>query len=144
MERAKAELRRSIRALPDFAKFYVVFYSDRLAEPPSQEGWNLARAPVIRRISNWIQGLYAKDNTIPLPAFRRVFSLKERPDVIYFLTDGEITNMTARQVAALNNRGLRTVINTIAFGDASSQALLKQIALDSGGVYRFVESGRRP
>ncbi|MDG2201110.1 MAG: VWA domain-containing protein [Phycisphaerales bacterium] len=141
MKKAKMELRRSIRALPDFAKFFIVFYSDGTEEPPGQEGWMLARAPIIRRISNWVQGLHANGGTNPLPAFKRVFGLDERPDVIFFLTDGDITRMKAANVAALNNRGLRTVVNTIAFGEATSQELLMQIALESGGVYRFVESG---
>ena len=101
----------------------------------------LARAPIIRRISNWVQGLHANGGPNPLPAFKRVFGLDERPDVIFFLTDGDITRMKAANVAALNDRGLRTVVNTIAFGEATSQELLMQIALESGGVYRFVESG---
>ena len=93
-----------------------------------------------------MQRLGADGGTNPLPAFTRVFGLKERPDVIFFLTDGEITSNSMRpeNVAALNNRGLRTVINTIAFGDNSSQDLLMQIAMESGGVYRFVQSGGRP
>ncbi len=144
MQQAKAELRRSIRALPDFAKFFIVFYSDHLEEPPSQEGWMLARAPTIRSISNWVQSVHADGATDPLPAFNRVFGLKERPDVIFFLTDGVITSMTAENVSALNNRGLRTVINTIAFGNDSSQDLLSRIAIESGGVYRFVKSRGRP
>ena len=141
MKQAKKELRRSIRALPDFAKFFIVFYSDGIEEPPGQEGWMLARSPIIRRISNWVLGLPASGGTNPLPAFKRVFALEERPDVIFFLTDGDITSMKAQNVAALNNRGLRTVVNTIAFGEATSQDLLMQIALESGGVYRYVESG---
>ena len=62
--------------------------------------------------------------------------------VLLFLTDGDITSMSAQQVAELNDRGLRTVINTIAFGDDTSQDLLVQIAQDSGGVYRFVDTTR--
>lgn len=144
MQHAKKELQRSIRALPDFAKFYVVFYNDGLAEPPDQDGWNIARTPVKQRISNWFNELLAAGGTNPRPAFRRTFGLEEQPDVIFFLTDGQITSMSAADVSSMNNRGLRTVINTIAFGDDSSQQLLKQIAVDSGGVYRFVPARGRP
>ena len=146
MKEAKKELLRSIRSLPDYAKFYIVFYSDFIEEPENQETWLLARAPVISGVANWVRRLDAKGGTIPLPAFRRVFSLDERPDVIFFLTDGDITSMAPEQVAALNDLGLRTVVNTIAFGDDASQELLIKIAQDSGGVFRFVDttSGRRP
>ena len=68
-----------------------------------------------------------------------MFSLKVRPDVIFFLTDGEIPDLTAVEIAAMNGRGKRVVINTIAFGDPASQALLKEVAMQSGGVYRFVD-----
>ena len=146
MKEAKKELLRSIRSLPDYAKFYIVFYSGTIEEPQMQESWLLARSPTINGVSEWVRRLDAGGGTIPLPAFRRVFGLDERPDVIFFLTDGAITSMSSEQVSALNDRGLRTVINTIAFGDDTSQDLLMQIAQDSGGVYRFVDtsSGRRP
>ncbi|MEE2719548.1 MAG: VWA domain-containing protein [Planctomycetota bacterium] len=146
MKEAKKELLRSIRSLPDYAKFYIVFYGGSIEEPEMQESWLMARSPIINGVSEWIRRLNAAGGTIPLPAFRRVFGLDERPDVIFFLTDGDITSMSAQQVAELNDRGLRTVINTIAFGDDASQDLLVQIAQDSGGVYRFVDTskGRRP
>ena len=77
-----------------------------------------------------------------MPAFDQVFSLKERPDVIFFLTDGEIPRAeeTLATVTMLNARGRRVVINTIAFGDPASQELLREIARRSGGIYRFVAS----
>ena len=146
LREAKKELLRSIRSLPDYAKFYILFYSSSIEEPEMQESWLMARSPVINGVANWIDRISVGGLTQPLPAFRRVFSLEERPDVIFFLTDGEITSMSAQEVARLNDRGLRTVINTIAFDDDRSQDLLMEIAQDSGGVYRFVDtnSGRRP
>lgn len=144
LERAKDELRKSIRALPDYAKFIVVFYNSDIVVPPDQETWQTARASNVRRFVRWLEKLIAEKGTLPFPAFARVFSEKERPDVIFFMTDGEITSMRPGQVAALNQGGLSTVINTIAFGDDSSQDLLKQIAQDSGGVYRFVSARGRP
>ena len=72
----------------------------------------------------------------------QVFSIEERPDVIFFLTDGEIPRAeeTLETVTLLNSRGRRVVINTIAFGDPASQELLREIARRSGGIYRFVAS----
>jgi len=144
MDRAKQEMKRSIRALPDYTKFLVVFYNSDIVEPPDQEGWQTARSTVVRRFIRWLEDLSPKGGTEPLPAFRRVFSEEERPDVIFFLTDGEITSMTPDSIERLNTGGFKTVINTIAFGDDSSQDLLKRIAKDSGGIYRFVRSGGPP
>jgi hypothetical protein len=139
---AMRELGRSIAALPDYSHFFVVLYNSSAIVPPTQRGWTRARKGAIRALINWLEeGVTPGGGTDPKPAFETAFSLDVRPDVIFFLTDGEIATMSADYVASLNGRGgRRVVINTVAFGDPSSQDLLKQIALDSGGVYRFVPS----
>ena len=144
MDRAKNELRRSLRALPDFAKFLIVFYNDGLVIPPDLDTWKTARTTTVRKFNRWLEKLEPDGGTEPLPAFQRVLSESSPPDVIFFLTDGAISSMTAEEVDMLNRRGLKTVINTIAFGDDSSQERLKKIAEDSGGVYRYVSGGGGP
>jgi len=137
---AMRELARSIGGLPDYASFYVLLFSSAFIEPPMQHGWMRARRSTVNRFIRWLNDVDPSGGTIPMPAFHQVFSLDVRPDVLFFLTDGEIPDDTAKLVADLNRRGGRVVINTIAFGNAQSQDLLKQIARESGGVYRFVSS----
>lgn len=138
---AMRELSQSITDLPDYAYFYIVLFSSGATVPPMQEGWNRARPSTVRHFIRWLGQVAPRGATQPRSAFSQVFSLKERPDVIFFMTDGEITNFSAEEVAAHTSRGRRVVINTIAFGDPSSQDLLRDIARESGGVYRFVPSG---
>jgi hypothetical protein len=142
---AMRELARSIEALPDYAYFYVVLYSSEIALPPAQRGWTRARPGTVTRFIRWLNQIDPRGGTRPVPAFRQVFSLRDRPDVIFFLTDGEIprSDETLATVTLLNSRGRRVVINTIAFGDPASQQLLREIARTSGGVYRFVPSDER-
>ncbi len=140
---AMRELSQSITDLPDFAYFYIVLFSSNATVPPMQENWNRARPSTVRHFIRWLGQVAPGGGTQPRSAFSQVFSLQERPDVIFFMTDGEITNFSAEEVAAYNGRGRRVVINTIAFGDPSSQDLLRDIARASGGVYRFVPSGGR-
>ena len=136
---AKREMVRSIQRLPDYAQFYIVMFSSDIQMPSFQDGWMRARKSMISRVIRWLNNeVDPRGGTDPRTAFLQVFSLKTRPDVIFFLTDGEITNFTALELAAMNKRGKKVVINTIAFGDPSSQDLLKDIAAQSGGVYRFV------
>jgi hypothetical protein len=135
---AMRELARSIESLPDFASFYVVLFSSDFIEPPMQRGWTKARPETIRFLIRWLNDVDPGGGTEPRNAFHQVFALSERPDVIFFLTDGRIGNFSAEEVAALNRGGDRVIVNTIAFGDPASQDLLRQIAADSGGVYRFV------
>lgn len=136
---AKRELVRSIQGLPDYAQFYIVMFSNNILMPSFQDGWLKARKSMISRVIRWLNNeVDPRGGTKPRTAFLQVFSLETRPDVIFFLTDGEITNFDAQELVAMNNRGKKVVINTIAFGDPSSQDLLKDIAAQSGGVYRFV------
>ncbi|MHC4414541.1 MAG: vWA domain-containing protein [Planctomycetota bacterium] len=134
------ELARSIEALPDYAYFYIVLFSSHITLPPIQRGWTRARPNTVSNVIRWLNQVDPQGGTQPKPAFLQVFSLRDRADVIFFLTDGEIPPDTLETVVGLNARGKRIVINTIAFGDPTSQDLLKEIARKSGGVYRFVPS----
>jgi hypothetical protein len=142
MDVAMRELARSIEILPDYAYFYVVLYASEITLPPSQRGWTRARPGTISRLIRWLNQIDPRGGTRPAPAFDQVFSLQQRPDVVFFLTDGEIPRAeeTLAKVTLLNSRGRRVVINTIAFGDPASQELLREIARRSGGIYRFVAS----
>ena len=134
------ELARSIEVLPDYASFFVVLFNSEITAPPMQKGWTRARDGTVKRFTRWLEQVDPGGGTRPQPAFRRVFSLQNRPDVIFFLTDGVIPRETVAVVAALNGRGRRVAVNTIAFGDPASQAFLKEISHRSGGVYRYVSS----
>ena len=100
----------------------------------------MARPNTVRSFVRWLNEVAPGGGTEPKPAFELIFAQEERPDVIFFLTDGVIPDMNAEFVAGLNAHGKRVVINTISFGEDSSQGLLKQIAADSGGVWRHVRS----
>jgi hypothetical protein len=64
-------------------------------------------------------------------------ALEMKPDVIFFLSDGAFVR-TARTVAKEANRH-GTIIHTIAFEYDGGQVLLKGIAEDNHGRYRFVK-----
>ncbi|MCP3905436.1 MAG: VWA domain-containing protein [Planctomycetes bacterium] len=143
MRIAMRELARSIETLPDYAYFHIVLFSTEYVEPPMQRGWMRAKRSVIDRLNRWLDDVPPSGGTEPMPAFYEVFALDVPPDVIFFLTDGEIPDNTPQLIAEANQRGGRVTINTIAFGDDRSQALLRQIARESGGAYRFVSAEGR-
>ncbi len=138
IEVAMREMARSIEALPDYAWFYVVLFSSEIMMPRMLEGWTRARPATISGLIRWLNDVDPGGGTQPAPAFVQVFSLDRRPDAIFFLTDGQIPPDVSSIVAALNGKGRRVVITTIAFGDPSGQDQLKDIARESGGVFRFV------
>ena len=138
---AMAELKRSIKALPDYASFVVLLYSNILRAPPMQTDWFRANASSVSRVSRWIDNeVQSGGGTLPYPAFAEVFKLDERPDVIFFLTDGIIPESTPEDVLELNSKGRSVVINTISFGADAAREPLRQMAVDSDGTYRHVDS----
>jgi hypothetical protein len=137
---AMAELKRSIAALPDYASFVVLLYSNELRVPPFQTGWLRATPGTIVRVPRWIDTVSPGGGTLPYGAFIEVFKLEERPDAIFFLTDGIIPDNIPEKVGDLNSKGRSVVINTISFGMDAAVTPLKKIAAESDGTYRHVNS----
>jgi len=141
---AMAELTRSLQKLPDFARFYILFYSSGIQEPAIQRGWNTARASTVRRIVREFQQIQASGGTNPIPAFKQALSLQPLPEVIYFMTDGELTGFSTELLSSMMPMNNHVIINTIAFADDSSQQLLRAIATMTGGQFTFVKTGGLP
>jgi Mg-chelatase subunit ChlD len=131
------ELAQALRAMPEDVEFFVVLFSTGLREPPEQGGWMKAERNNVERTVEWVDGIGPGGGTDPRPAFERVFGLPDVPDVVYFLTDGEVEGFTPDACAAL--RGSHpTIINTISLESQASVATLEAIATDSGGRYSHV------
>ena len=138
LAQAKQELKRSLMGLPDYAKFFVVFYSSEMEIPPGQDSWFRAKKSQVKKVSRWINTIPAEGGTEPAESFQMVFDLHPPPDVIFFLTDGRISGQQALDIIQMNNRSKNVVINTIAFDNNESQVLLEELAKKSGGLFRFV------
>lgn len=139
---AIAELTRSLKQLPDFARFYVLFYSStvRLDIPSMQKGWNTARSSTIRRMTKEFESIRPQGGTNPGPAFEKALTLQPLPDVIFFLTDGVISPFSEDVLRQMMPDGSRVVVNTIAFGDSANQDAMIAIAKANRGQYKFVPS----
>lgn len=146
LEIAMRELARSVDALPDFAFFHIILFESKTVEPPMQVGWMRARRSTVRQVVRWLGTVEPNGGTEPRNAFLQVFSLDVRPDVIFFLTDGIFNDISLEELAELNSRGKRVIINTVGFGAAGEvdQTILRSIAGQSGGEYRFVASEAAP
>lgn len=144
LEKAMTELTNSLKKLPDFAKFYILFYSSGVQEPSSQRGWNTARKSTIRKMISEFELIRASGGTEPEDAFIQALSISPVPEVIFFLTDGEISGFSVDDLKALLPRKGRVVINTIAFGNDKSQQLLKDFSKMTGGKFNSVSSKGKP
>jgi hypothetical protein len=142
LEILKRELARSIDALTENSQFQVVAFSSNAAALGGRREWSDAGDAGKAWARKAIAGLSAGGGTIPSPAFAIVFSLRPRPDAIYFMTDGEFDAAVALDLLRLNAES-KVPIHCIAFVSKEAEALMRRIAADSGGTYTYVP-GRGP
>jgi len=135
----KEELKGSIGKLPDDKEFHVLFYSSGpCVEMPTRRLVNATERNK-QFAYEFIDGVIAQGETDPSDALRRAFAV--RPEVIYLLTDGEFDRAIVGLVRGLNAGG-RVRVHTIGFlytrPGTSAEGVLKQIAAENGGNYKFV------
>ena len=131
----KYELKRSIGELGECKTFQIIFYGASTTEIPGSEpvpATDKNKQEAFRLIDDYVPG-YRADPTVGL---ERAFAC--RPDMIYFLAGAELPSSLIELVKRLNVNK-RTCVHTIRFlwrlGD---DAVLRKIAEDSHGSYRFV------
>lgn len=134
--RALTELDRSLRELQPEQTFYIVFFTDQtfpLFWPNSQFQLLQATQRNVTQARAWLRMCRTDGGTKPMRALNLALRLK--PDVVYFLSDGDIPPKT-RDVARNVNHG--SIIHTIALGADDGAEVMHQIADDNQGTYRFV------
>jgi len=137
MDYLKTEIAKTLTKSSGNAKFYVTFFNTT-ATSQTLNHWTAGRDD-IAAVNSWVKSMQTGGGTVPLSGFEHVLKLKPPPDVVYFMTDGNFDPREAEQILALN-KALKppAVIHTIALGGRAGEPLLKQIASQSKGTYRFV------
>ena len=136
--RAKRELIKTLRALPKNSRFMIYFFDEGSEQMPV----NNMMAAVPRNISwaeDWVNSVGMGGGTDPRKALKSGFSLK--PDTVWLLTDGVFNNDSGvlAQIRSANPKSIAR-INTLAIMDRGGEKVLKQIAKENDGTYRFVQN----
>jgi hypothetical protein len=137
IERLRAELSRSVDAMLQNSHFVIVPFSSGAQPLGGKAGWTEATDRGKRGAIRAIETLAADGGTNPSPAFQMVFQLRPRPDVVYFMTDGEFQPQVAVEIAAMNS-DVKVPIHCLCFVSEDSAEMMKKIARESGGSYTFV------
>lgn len=137
IEALKAELARSVTALKSNSKFYFIFYNERFEAMPVP-GLVPATSENKRTHLAWADTMTPDDGTDPTEAMKHALLLK--PDAIWLLSDGLFPDRVADAVKAANP-GAKIQIHTIAFFENSGEDVLKRIAEENRGKYRFIPPG---
>lgn len=132
--RVKVELVKCVAAMPPSQRFSIIFFA-RETVPLSQTELLPATDAVKASSLEWVARMGSGGApTDPRTALRG--ALRMQPDQIYFLTDGEFDRPVVRDLLSLKQSGTR--IDTFAFGDQAGEAVLKTLAENNRGTYRFI------
>lgn len=135
--RACRELLDSIDELKSDQRFYVMFFSTTpflmFNESGPPRGLIQATPDNKRRLREWVERLDADGDTKPVQALKWGIGLD--PDAVFVLTDGEFRE-SVDGITELNDGTAH--IHTVAFMSDEGEDVLRRMADENGGTYRFV------
>ncbi len=153
-EEVKMEMLRSIARMDRRQKFHIILFAQNKPQEPDFR----SQAPVKVNDENKIAAARFLDDVIPVgqtdpvPAIRRAFDVLSGRNVIrpgrlvYLLTDGVFPDNKGvlSEIKKLSNRlpdDKKIQICTFLYGNKppTAESVMKQIAKDTGGRYRFVQ-----
>ncbi|MGO8746628.1 MAG: VWA domain-containing protein [Thermoguttaceae bacterium] len=140
----KAELRKSLESLEDTHQFQLIFYNDRpVVFNPTGVPGKLAFATerVKERALHFLDSIVAEGGTEHLAALK--LAIRMRPDVIFFLTDGDEPKLSRHQLDEIRDRSDGITINTIEFGpgpEPEKPGFLVTLAEENSGHYVHVDT----
>ncbi len=152
-EAAKAELVRSLVSLKPTQRFYIFFFSDQV-DSLSLDGKNPEKFPVyatpenLEKAGRWIQSVMIRGGRPPNDALSMAIEME--PDAVFLLFDGD-TKVDVPAYLRKANRvydivageTVRVPIHTIGFYTQEFEPLMKKIAEENKGTYRFVPNPRK-
>ncbi|MBM79515.1 MAG: hypothetical protein CMJ78_02840 [Planctomycetaceae bacterium] len=140
---AKAELVNSLGGLDATQQFQVIFYSNTHTAFQQGDARKMYWATDINRTMarQFISGVRTDGGTNHLPALKKALSFE--PDVIYFLTDADEPQLTAKELDNITraNRG-GTRLHCIEFGSGPKlkvnvENFLEKLARFNDGTYHY-------
>ena len=143
---AQSQLKKSLRLLQAGQKFAVIFYNDDYRERLKlrrQAEQDLYFASELNKqlAGQEVDRVTADRGTDHRPAILEALSLK--PDVIYFLTDGDEPALSTADLTEIAKRTGQTTIHVVKFGDGTlvsrKSSWLQRLAIQSQGEYREIK-----
>jgi von Willebrand factor type A domain len=145
---AKSELMRSLASMKPTQRFFVFFFSEEI-DALTLDGKEPEKYPVyatpenIQKTLAWVQRIPIRGGKPPNDALD--LAIEMQPDGIFLLFDGDTKVDVAshlqesnRSYDIISGTSVRVPIHTIGFYTQKFEALMKRIAEENSGTYRFV------
>ncbi|MDO4628480.1 MAG: hypothetical protein Q4C70_04810 [Planctomycetia bacterium] len=141
---AKQELRRSLRMLQPNQQFQIIFYNGLEEDMLKYEANQMifATKPNIIGAERFLSSIIAMGGTDHKTALSH--ALRQRPDVIFFLTDADEneTTLNSADLERIRRNATGTQINAIQFGSGprpEKSNWLSRLAEQNGGQYMYLD-----
>lgn len=135
----RIELRKAVDGLRPPQSFQIIFFQETSCLAADMHGLLFASPDNKRKAYDFVDKTAPRGSTDPIPALQMAF--KQGSELIYLLTDGDFPDNKAvlAELKKLNPEK-KVHINTIAFleHEGEYEKVLKGIADDNGGIFRFV------
>lgn len=131
------ELRQSLMSLKEDQSFFVVFFNERtfpMMWPKIEKRLIVAHQLNKERVINWAFTVEPNEATMPEQALRMALHLE--PDIVFFLTDGDIPEGSLRIVKKY--REDKTSVHTICVGEEAAVPVMQEIAVVGHGEFLMV------
>jgi len=144
----KAQLTASLKQLDSVHQFQIIFYNERplLFNPTGTPGRLVFATEQNKSAAlKFLDTVEAEGGTEHEEALRMACAL--RPDVIFFLTDGDEPRLTPQQLERIERWTAGIRLNVIEFGPGpkpEGQSFLVKLAHQSGGDYVYVDATKLP
>ena len=138
MKRVLEELQGSVNSLAETHRFFVVFFNKNtyaMMWPNIEKRLVIADRRNKDRVLGWAFTVQPQEVTEPQRALRMALDLK--PDIVFFLTDGDIPEETLRIVKKYRSRG--TSVHTICVGEDAAVPVMQKIAEVGQGKFLMVQ-----
>jgi len=140
----RRELSNTVQGLRAIQSFSIVFFQEQTFKALDENTLVMATPENKLKATTFLEDkIVPRGETNPIPGLEVAF--KQKPELVYILTDGDFPDNAGvlKRIRELN-RDKKVKINTIAFvgeGDTDTDfmKLLKQIADENGGTYKFVK-----
>jgi hypothetical protein len=135
--RARNEALRIVESLGPENAFYVLFFHSGGYEGMPVLGPVPATRENIDAMTNWLFSTGHRFGSDPSRAVRRALGMVPAPATVWLISDGGFSRGAAQAIREANET-VNARINTIDLYNAAGEPVMRQIAADNHGEYRFI------
>jgi hypothetical protein len=140
---ARQEVVRTLQSMNASKTFYVLFFHSGAYEGMPAVAPLPASAENVRAMTNWLFSVGHRSGADPTKAMQRALGLAPAPDTVWLLSGSKLPDDVVDGIHDAN-ASVKAHVNTIELYTQDGEAVMRKIADENRGVYRFVPPPNPP